>query len=80
MDSHRKEKLTYNCSKCNYISENKRGLTDHEIAHQSEINFSCTKCDYQSISKKYLSKYITEYNHGNSYKCTEFESEFRFLN
>ena len=35
MDSHRKEMLIYNCSKWDYIIENKRGLTVHEIAHQS---------------------------------------------
>lgn len=80
MDSHIKEKLTYKCSKCDYICESKRALTDHEIAHQSKINFSCTECDYKSISKNSLSKHIIENNHGNSYKCTECESEFRFLN
>ena len=61
MDSHRKEKLTYNCSECDFVCENKRGLTDHEIAHQSEINFSCTECDYKSIFKTSLCKHITEH-------------------
>ena len=59
MGSHRKEKITYNYSKCDYICENKRDLTDHEIVHQLEINFSSTECDYKSISKMSLSKHIT---------------------
>ena len=71
------KKLTYNCGKCDYICENMRCLTDHEIAHQSENNFSYTECDYKSFSKTTLSKHITEHNHGN--RLWVWVSFFKFL-
>ena len=80
VESHTKDKLTYNCDKCDYTCVNKRSLTDHGIAHSSNKNFSCTKCNYKTISNRSLSKHIIEFNHVNNFKCNECDSEFRFLN
>ena len=79
VESHTKDKLTYNCDECDYVCVNKRSMTDHGIAHSSNKNFSCTKCDCKTISNRSLSKHIKENNHVNNFKCTECDSEFRFL-
>ena len=80
VESHTKEKLLYECNKCDYICANKRNLTNHKIAHSSDKNFSCNKCDFKTLSSVSLSQHRNKCDHINTFKCNECDSEFRFLN